>query len=185
MSHAAVRLGRGIGVEDWVEVAVFADEEYRHLMEVARDALLDLLDLTDPGDGFDLRSAYARICRDLERDDERRWRAEEHEREAEQRARQDVWRRMRREERQIAVLDALHGDRLTIKSLTERLNRRLADGDRTVCESDVRRVVMRMLALGQLDRVSEPFRGKVRHRYFCARLPDGPIADLQRAYDAS
>jgi hypothetical protein len=44
---------------------------------------------------------------------------------------------------------------------------------------------MRMLTHGQLDRVSEPFQGKVRHRYFCARLPDGPIADLQRAYDAS
>jgi hypothetical protein len=43
------------------------------------------------------------------------------------------------------------------------------------------RRVMRMYHHRELDRLGEPFKGKVRYRYFRRGL-EGPIVDLERAF---
>jgi len=35
---------------------------------------------------------------------------------------------------------------------------------------------------GQLDRAVEPYRGRMRYRYFVRRELAGPIVDLERAF---
>jgi hypothetical protein len=88
--------------------------------------------------------------------------------------------------RESLLFDVLGLDRMTIGELTERIEWRLTpvgeEPQVTVYESDVRNLVKRMVARGQLDRAGEPFRGRLRYRYFRKRALEGPIADLERAY---
>jgi hypothetical protein len=81
----------------------------------------------------------------------------------------------------------LSDDRLIIPELESRLNAELGyspEGKvRAVYGSHVRRLITRMFRAGQLERVAEPAPGcKIRHRYFAKRSLEGPIADLERAY---
>jgi acetylornithine deacetylase len=51
----------------------------------------------------------------------------------------------------------------------------------TIDESSIRSTVMRMYHHRELDRRGEPFKGKLRYRYFRRGL-EGPIVDLERAF---
>lgn len=74
------------------------------------------------------------------------------------------WGRLSREERNRQVLEAIGVGRLTITEVTKALRDQL--GEHVVYSSNVRAVITRLAAAGELDRVGESFQGKVRYRYF-------------------
>lgn len=93
-----------------------------------------------------------------------------------QRERRQEWQRSPWAYREGALFDVLADERLTISELTERLELH------GLYASDVRTLLRRMVERRQLEREPEPFRGKVRYRYFQRRGLEGPIADLERAF---
>jgi hypothetical protein len=148
-------------------------DEYRELLEEARDALRALLRGSEPGTGRHVQTAYNEIRKSLgetrcaEIDDWNERRAE--------------WGRIPRADRDYLALDLLGEERLTIAELTERFIAELPDCK--VYDSDVRRVVRRLYEAGDLDREGERWRkgDSIRYRYFRPGL-SGPIADLDRAF---
>jgi hypothetical protein len=169
-------------------------EHYRELIEGARDAVGDLLDASDHDVWMRLRVCYGELSDALERADRdgalqervKRYRQERDEAE-------DAWRQLSAPARESLVMRVLGDERLIIPELVSRMNAELGypdgrdEGGRTtpiaVFVSDVRRVVTRMHRAGHLDRVEEPAPGcRIRHRYFRKRALDGPIVELERAY---
>jgi hypothetical protein len=181
-------------VPDRQEGEVAYDEDYRALMEGARDALRDLLEETHLDLGVRLRAAYGQLRRELEGDDEGRRSvaerdgvSERKERELrESREREQVWKQTPIERRESLLLQVLADEGLTINELVGRVNAELCPPDTNylmVYEPALRVLVKRMFAAGQLERVGEPAcNGQTRYRYFRKRGLDGPIADLDRAY---
>jgi hypothetical protein len=167
-------------------------EEYRELIEDARDAVNALLDVSTHHSWATLRRAYGDLVEALWRDEGERLRDELREvaaLEAKQRedrfAARDGWLGMVREARENRVLDVLGEGRWTIRQVMGRLNGALGceDGDAAaVYEGDVRRILRRMCAAGQLERAPERFQGKIRYRYFRKVGLHGAIAELDRAY---
>ncbi len=177
------------------------DDDYRELIQSAHAALSDLLDSSTHDSWLELRSSYGSLRQALRRDDAARARDnEQRERES---SKQDLecFRRefQERDQRQAAVwtrrpvavresllLRVLGEDRLIIRELTSRLNAELGSAEKrlpTLYEGNVRRLVMRMLRTGQLEREPEAFKGKTRYRYYFRKsVLDGPIVELERAY---
>jgi hypothetical protein len=100
----------------------------------------------------------------------------------------DAWTRIPVAARESLLLRVLGDERLIIPDLTSRVNAELGypsgpEAAPAVCVGDVRHLVTRMHRAGHLERVAEPAPGaNIRHRYFCKRTLDGPIVDLERAY---
>jgi hypothetical protein len=169
-------------------------EDYRELVEDARDAVYKLLRESTPDSLISLRFQYKELRRILESDDRERQKEQGRQatdeqdestfarlrREREEAAeRRDVWKRMPREQRESALFQVLGDERLTIRELASRLG---TEVDEYIYEGNLRPLVMAMFHGGQLERVEETFRNKPRHRYFRKRGLDGPIVDLDRAY---
>lgn len=168
-----------------------------HPMETARRALRDAAEI----EGEEWAALCRRIAsslpdRTLEVGAEREWnrtqerweRRREHAAEA-----SNAWDRLPVPARESLLLHMLAGERLIIPELTSRMNAELGYPPGTderggaspsaVYGSQVRRLVTRMHRAGQLDRVAEPAPGaKIRHRYFRNRTLDGPIIELEAAY---
>jgi hypothetical protein len=166
------------------------DDDYRELIENARDALCALLDESEHDSWPTLRDAYGVLRAALEKDDAKRG--------AEARHRATLaaldrtaapWMDMPRAARESVVFNLL-GDRgRSIGELTKRINVDVCGADSGesagLIEGSVRGVVTSMFKAGQLEREPEPepVRGKtVRYRYFRKRTLDGPITDLERAF---
>jgi hypothetical protein len=131
--------------------------------------------------GPDREALERRIDQRAERGRER---AEQSELMLEHKARMRGWQRRPQGDRDRLLLDALGEDCLTIRELTARLNAALdSPQDRwpTVYESTVAKMARRLLSAGEFERIGEPFKGKVRYRYFRCR-GQGPTAELERAY---
>jgi hypothetical protein len=171
------------------------DEDYRELIEGARDAAYELLVVSTPDSLMGLRREYTELRRLLERDDQKRQEEQgrqaadeqkDHRRElAEIRERRNVWAQIPRERRESLLFQVLGDERLILRELTSRLNAELGTPDRkssSVDDGNVRSLVMRMFHAGQLERAEETFKNKPRYRYFRKRGLDGPIVDLERAY---
>jgi hypothetical protein len=91
--------------------------------------------------------------------------------------------------RESLLLHVLGEDRLTIRELTSRLNSELGypspeNRNHAVFEHNVRSILRRLLRTGQLERASESFENKIRHRYFRRRPLEGAIVGLEQAYGA-
>lgn len=174
-------------------------DDYRELLEEAAAALYKLLERTEPGTGIALHHAYNSIKASIERrrgtptafgrvlDDYQRTlrdeRAEGDERDRlwrEQRAR---WKSITRPERERLVIQLIADGRLTVNELTERMQTEL-EGGHYPHEGDVRKVVSRLFAAGELDRVGElRADGRVRRfRYFRRTKLSGPIVDLDALF---
>jgi hypothetical protein len=105
---------------------------------------------------------------------------------------EDAWRRLSRDRRESLVFQVLGDRRLVIREITAGMNAELGypqqegrHNPRAVCESEVGNLVKRMLREGQLQREAETFnKTHTRYRYSRRRDLDGPIADLERAYNA-
>jgi len=176
-------------------MAVFEDD-YRELIETARDAVHDLLMESTPDSWLGLRRSYTSLRTKIELDDAERAVAEARDKRGEakrrrdedfgdQDERRDGWRRTPKERRESLLLHALGDDRLVMREITARMNVELTPKRaryRTLCETDVRGLVNRMFRGGQLDRVEDPFKNKVRYRYFRKSGLEGPIVNLERAY---
>lgn len=174
------------------------DDEYRELLENARDSLHDLLTATKPGTGLLLHSAYSSIERQLDGDGgesrsasspDNGWREKQRERERsdkEWRERRAAWKRMPRPDRDRLARELLGEDRLTIGELAERFDAALPDC--MVFDSDLRSVVRRLFAAGELAREGERWRkgNSIRYRYYFPHSGNsdlsGPIADLERTF---
>ena len=90
-----------------------------------------------------------------------------------QNRRAHAWRRLPQERRDELLLQALGEQRLTIPELTSQLNAGLdapTDGWPTLYSSTVASMVRRLVAVGEFDRIGEPFQGKIRYRYFVKRF---------------
>lgn len=151
------------------------NDEYRALLEDARDALYDLLQATDPAKGMLVRRAYGDIDRTLTEDDER---ARRRERWAE---RDREWHnQLTVREREDLVLEQLATRGFTITDLTRELG--TAHPELKIWRSGVTQIVRGLFNRRELSREPEPFAGKVRYRYFRDADLNGPIVDLERAY---
>ena len=168
------------------------DNEYRELIEEARDAVRKLLDESEHDSWGSLRVGYGQLRDALARDDKaREGDDEKRERQAKIYARSEgerVWKATPAERRESLLLQVLGDEYLIIRELTSRLRTELgylqeADGA-TVYDSDVRRQAEKMLHAGELDRLAERFGGgaKFRWRYFRKQALDGPIVDLERRF---
>jgi hypothetical protein len=171
------------------------DDEYRELIEDARDAIRKLLDESEHDAWMWLRNGYGDLRNQLDRDDRERAKSDSRYKVAtserlaaerdEYRQRRAVWKGLGREQRERYLLDVLRDERRTIPELTNRLEDHLQGefGPCAVYIGDVRTVVTRMLHAGQLLPEPETFnKTHTRFRYFRKRGLDGPIADLERAY---
>jgi hypothetical protein len=141
-----------------------------------------------------VRYAYRALCNGLEsdqreRDREQAERAKVRRLEGEhddaalcalyaQRERVNAWKRQPREQRERLLLDVLGDELVTIGELTQRMRDQLP----LLVQSEVAYLVKCLFTSGQLDRVPEQFRGRVRYRYFRKHKLDGPIAELERAF---
>jgi hypothetical protein len=161
-----------------------ADSEYLEAAEEARGALYDLLMLTEPHRGRNLRVAYADLKQWIDTN------APEDPAEAEARAakeraeyqRRTAWRSTSMDRREAYVFQFLGEERLTIGELTERATKAL-HVDYQIFDSNIRSTVNRMFQAGQLEREGEEWHSRIRYRYFRKRTLEGPIADLQTALD--
>jgi hypothetical protein len=171
------------------------DEEFRELIEEARDAVRKLLDDSEHDSWVALRRGYRELRWALDlRDsapDETAPAAVDAFKVAEKAAneRRRAWQQMSRDQRENLLLHVLSDRQLLIRELTSRLNVELGPADRkidrTLYDSDVRSLVMRLFREGQLERESETFnKTHMRYRYMRRRELDGPIAGLERAYRA-
>ena len=109
------------------------------------------------------------VERRIEQRAERQRKNEEHdERWRQHRERQAEWRSRRPETRETLLLNAFGDERLTIGEVANRINAELGcspDAVPTLDPSDVRRLAMRLLDAGQLEREPETFRNKTRYRW--------------------
>jgi hypothetical protein len=179
---------------------VFADD-YRVLIEDARDAVRALLEASTPESWIGLRGNYGRLLEHLADDDRNRERIAERaaaaelvamsaekqlRRQNEQHAAQVAWQSLSRERREAAVLDVLGDEQLTRTEIAKRLDAKLRTPEcgrwGVVYVSYVRPVLERMVNARQLERETELFKNKPRHRYSRRRGLDGPIADLERRF---
>jgi hypothetical protein len=164
------------------------DEEYRDLVDAAERALYDLLVASNPDSWMTLRSGYGELKREMLRQEGTGHRARAEQIERQLRLREAIherWNGLTGEARENLLLLVLGDDRLLIRELVERLNNELVPEDvtwRAVYESAVRGLATRLVRTGQLERNAEPWRGRVRYRYFRRRGLSGPIADLERAF---
>lgn len=188
-------------------------DEYVELLEIARDALRDVLEETDHGAGFTMREAYAQINADLDllasedvdAVDDRARRAREllaklqppasaprgqhglHDR----RDRAREWRRVPRAARESIVLDALGERRMSVSELLFHIFR-----TRPNCmfsDAYLRDLLTHLVESGDLGCATElpppdptRRRGRRARRVYFRRTPvlTGPIADLDRAFNA-
>lgn len=159
-------------------------EEYIEACREARDALYDLLMMTEPDTGQDLRLAYSELKRKIiEREGEDpevvREKAEEKRRDRE---REDAWHDTPMERRDAYISEYLGEGRLTIGELMKQMRAGM-HVDFSICESHVRSHVGRMHKAGKLHREGEQWHSQVRYRYYHPRKLLGPIADLQNQFD--
>jgi len=104
---------------------------------------------------------------------------------------QKVWGRLPRERRETLLLHVLGDEQLIIREVTDRMNRELGCPQRknewkptAVYPGNVTALIKRLWRGGQLERLPETFnKTHTRYRYFRSRVLDGPIADLERAYE--
>lgn len=128
-------------------------DEYRALIEEACDALRALLRRTEPDAGLILHQAYAELAHQLRQLDEQQ--TLQHQAARDQyRARADAWAKTPIAERCQRILNALRGDRLTVRELTERLRTLHVDCD--IYEYSVKSLVEKLVAQGDLGRTKEP-----------------------------
>lgn len=148
--------------------AMISDDEYRQLLEDARDALGELLGAVEPHESMRLRLSYGDICSALALADEDNERQSEHdERQASLESAHDghaAWLELPRQEKRHLLLNAIGDERLIIRELLDRI--RSLNPDRIIYQSDVQRVVRDLFEHGELDRVRELRAGKAwRWRY--------------------
>jgi hypothetical protein len=168
---------------------VAENDEYRELIAAAERALYDLLEASTPESWLALRPGYGELKREVLRqagatysatraghiERQRRGRDEIH----------DRWSALGGDAREELLFQVLGDDRLLIREIVERLNDVLVPEDvtwRAVYENAVRGLTVRLVRDGRLERIAEPWRGRVRYRYFRRRGLSGPIADLERAF---
>ena len=169
-------------------------EDYRELIENARDAMRELLKKSEPDSWLGLRNSYAEIRRALNVDDglierlrkrteqeERRTLSTTHDGDRERREEAAIWKSVSKVERERVAIEMIGEGRLTLTELTHKFQEHFGF-DGTIYHSQIRPIAMRLLAAGELQREAEDFQGKVRYRWFRRRGLDGPIADLERAY---
>ena len=104
-------------------------DDYRDLIEDARDAVRDLLDASTPNSWLGLRASCGAIVRVLERDDrdraqeELKEQAEEDRRKRDEwRERESAWKRVSAAQRESLLFDALGEERLVIREIAARIN---------------------------------------------------------------
>lgn len=150
-------------------------DRYIELCHTAKDALYELLKATEPDMGYKLRTAYSDLKTYIAEHGE----AEDSPAEPEP----ERWGDLPIPQRQAHVLEHLGEDRLTISELTTVLEKAL-HVDYSVYENWVRSAVNRMFKEGKLQREGEQWHSRIRYRYYVPRELEGPIADLQRQFDA-
>jgi hypothetical protein len=127
-------------------------DKHRALLEEARDALRALLRQTEPDPGLSLHHAYEELTRQLRRLDEHEILRHQAERD-QYRARADAWTKTPMSERCHRILNALQGDHLTVRELTERLRAVHVDCD--IYEYNVKSLAEKLVAQGELGRTKE------------------------------
>lgn len=159
-------------------------EEYIEACREAKDALYDLLMMTEPDTGQKLRVAYSELkgkIHEHEGEDPEVAR----EKDEEQRAkyeRRNAWRRTSMERRDAYVFQYLGDERHTIGELAEHIKQAL-HVDFDIYENMVRAHVTRMFKEGKIQREGEKWHSRVRYRYYRPRKLEGPIADLQKQFE--
>jgi len=166
-----------------------SNDNYRELLEEARDALRNVLKASEPGTGLALHSAYNTLKQSIQKEEEAIAGAERAagtrdpwaER-AEQRAEQgDRWAELSIPERHRLTLELLGEDQLTAREVRDRLRGEL--GESAVYDGDIRNELKRLIDAGELQRKLEPnTRGRTRYRYFRNTHLSGPIVDLERTF---
>jgi hypothetical protein len=168
---------------------VAENDEQRELIEAAERALYELLVASPPESWLALRPGYGELKRAVlrhERASHSVTRAGHMERE--RRGREEIhdrWSALTGDAREELLFHVLGDDRLLVREIVERLNNVLVPEEvtwRAVYENAVRGLTGRLVRSGRLERVAEPWRGRVRYRYFRRRGLSGPIADLERAF---
>lgn len=178
-------------------------DDYRALIEDARDAVCELLTASTPESWIGLRTSYGFMLSELRDDDRQRAREQQNARpstparsarvsevDAAFAQLDQCWKPLTHERRVSLVLDVLGDDALTVREITGRISERFRTPEcgsrRIVYETYARPLLRKMFLTGQIDRHAET-RGKpgskaTRYRYSARRQLDGPIADLERAF---
>ncbi|HEX2161683.1 MAG TPA: hypothetical protein VHF88_07665 [Thermoleophilaceae bacterium] len=162
---------------------MISHDEYLELCHNAKDALSDLLDETDHDLGTCERTAYKSLKRYIARHEAEADEPEDDDGWAVERARRKAWDRWPMERKRAVVLELLGDKRLTGKELAQRFRQAVA-ADFDVYEDQVLYIVKKMLG-ADLDRELEQWGSRGRYRYFRKRGLEGPIAELQRQFDAT
>ncbi len=162
-----------------------SNDNFRELLEEARDALRNVLKASEPGTGLALHSAYNTIKESIKTEEEAILAAERaegtRERWAQLAEQRDQWKRLSIPERHRLTLELLGEDQLTAREVRDRLRGEL--GDWVVHDGDVRNELRRLIDAGELQRKLEPnTRGSTRYRYFRNTHLSGPIVDLERTF---
>ena len=187
-------------------------EEYRELIENARDAVRTLLAESSEDSWLELRAGLREI-RQAIRDDETRAQLEEELRDlrekrdefnerrearkqltqptgrdyaAERRERLErkkAWRQMPMARKEGLIIEAIGVDQLRREGIAVRVGELVGwTTNSCVSSSSVDSLLKRLLASGQLDRVQLRVHGREVWHYFCKRDLTGPIADLEQAW---
>lgn len=153
-----------------------SDDEYVVLLEEAQAALYDLIMASEPGTGWAFHQAYTATKKSLENY------ATPTPRQVIEAAQEPsrAWKSAPSHERERIVLEALGDARLTRTEVAQRIN----DTHPEFHVYDSGPLLDRMLLAGELERVSEAFKGKKRWRYWRNSKLSGPIADLDQALEA-
>lgn len=120
-------------------------------------------------------------------DDRRRDRFERHPMQDIRDAARAAWRSVPKPQRECLLLNVLGDDNLTLRELAKRLDTKVRTpecGDELIVYGDnIRPLVVCLVQAGELERAAEVFRNKPRYRYSRRRALEGPIIDLERAFN--
>ncbi|MGN6870288.1 MAG: hypothetical protein ACTHMY_18010 [Solirubrobacteraceae bacterium] len=101
----------------------------------------------------------------------------------ERRERKRWWRQRPRAYKEGLIIEAIGDDQLRPDAVVARMEDLLGWTGNSGLWSSVDSLLRRLLASGQLDRVKTPVGGREVWHYFRRRGLDGPIADLERAWN--
>lgn len=157
---------------------------YLDHLEDARDALGDLLAITEPGTGIILHRAYAELKWAIEKETRDLQPAKPTPSEIKSEFDANRWiNALAMEQRERQVLQALSERPLAVSALTSHLRAAPENEELHIYESNVRVVVRKLFVAKELDRREFYVGRRLGYRYFRRTELAGPIADLQRAFD--
>lgn len=169
--------------------------DFRLLIEDAMEAVEDLVKHAAPDSFSYLRLGYGEMRRGLECDDDdlldlgrdQKTQLDITASRVAQRAARAKWTGLTIDDRQNLIVSAIGGDRCSLHEITERVNQALVGPEaewRAVYEEGLRPVVLEIFERGEIDRDDDARTKRRRFVYFRRRGLDGPIAELERAFQA-